>query len=264
MEYTGYKHLLIERREKVLRVTLNRPEQRNAIDPALDREILRILTELHDDNETNVVVLTGAGKAFSAGGDIPGMKRDLRQLEIFEKGMNNGKRILAGILDCPKPIICRLNGDAIGLGATLALFCDIVIADEKARIADPHVKVGLVAGDGGAIIWPVLIGYARAKRYLFSGDMLDGKKAEEIGLVAMAVPTDQLDATVDEWANKLSGSAGKALKWTKTSVNIALKQALNLMVDAGFAYEAMSSFSEDHEEAVNAFLDKRSPKFTGR
>lgn len=264
MNLTGYKHLLLERRGKVLRVTLNRPEQRNAIDPELDREILRLLLELHDDDESNVVVLTGAGKAFSAGGDIAGMKRDLRKLDVFEKGMNNGKRILAGILDCPKPIICRLNGDAIGLGATIALFCDIVIADEKARIADPHVQVGLVAGDGGAIIWPLLIGYARAKKYLFSGDRLNAKAAEEIGLIALAVPTDQLDAKVDEWADKLSGSAGKALKWTKTTINVGLKQALNLMVDTGFAYEAMSSFSEDHEEAVNAFLEKRPPKFTGR
>src|ERR1700728_53707 len=153
MAYENFQNILFTRAGRVLTVALNRPDMRNAINDELDIEILRMIQEVDVDEEVNVLVLTGAGKSFSAGGDILGMQAALNNIEIFEKGTKRGKRILQGLLDLDKPIICRMNGDAIGLGATIALFCDIIIADETARIADPHVKVGLVAGDGGAVIW---------------------------------------------------------------------------------------------------------------
>jgi enoyl-CoA hydratase len=145
----------------------------------------------------------------------------------------------------------------------MALFCDIIIADETARIADPHVRVGLVAGDGGAVIWPQLIGYARAKQYLLTGDMLSARDAAQIGLINFAVPAAELDAKVEEWAQKLSKGASKAIKWTKAVMNIGLKQLLVSMVDAGFALETVSGRSNDHREAVSAFVAKRKPNFTG-
>lgn len=264
MDFESYKHILLERRGKVLTATLNRPEARNAINPALDSELLRLFWEVDQDEESNVLVLTGAGKSFSAGGDIPDMLSSIENIENFEKGYKNGKRILQGMLDCEKPIICRMNGDAVGLGATLALFCDIIIAADTARIADPHVKVGLVAGDGGAVVWPQLIGYARAKQYLLSGDFLSATEAQQIGLINFAVPASELDAKVDEWADKLENGASKAIRWTKSVLNIGLKQMLVSMVDAGFALETVSSRSKDHSEAVHAFVDKRKPQFTGR
>lgn len=264
MNYTGYENILIERKGKVLTATLNRPESRNAVNPALDAELLRLFRDVDMDKECNVLVLTGAGKSFSAGGDIPDMLASIENIENFESGYKNGKRILQGMLDCEKPIIARVNGDAIGLGATLALFCDIIIAADTARIADPHVKVGLVAGDGGAVIWPQLIGYARAKQYLLSGDFLSARDAQAIGLINFAVPAAELDALVDEWADKLANGAQKAIRWTKATVNIGLKQMLVSMVDAGFALETVSSRSQDHLEAVNAFVDRRKPQFTGR
>lgn len=263
MNYAGYENILIERKGKVLTATLNRPDSRNAINPALDSELLRLFRDVDMDKECNVLVLTGAGKAFSAGGDIPDMLASIENIENFENGYKNGKRILQGMLDCEKPIIARVNGDAIGLGATLALFCDIIIAVDTARIADPHVKVGLVAGDGGAVIWPQLIGYARAKQYLLSGDFLSARDAQSIGLINFAVPADELDALVDEWAQKIANGAQKAIRWTKATVNIGLKQMLVSMVDAGFALETVSSRSKDHSEAVNAFVAKRKPQFTG-
>jgi enoyl-CoA hydratase len=153
----------------------------------------------------------------------------------------------------------------IGLGATIALFCDIVIADEKARFADPHIVVGLTAGDGGAIIWPQLVGYARAKKYLLSGDRITGREAEDIGLIAHAVPAEALDAKVEEWVTKLTvNAASRAIKYTKTTINIGLQQMLTTLVDAGFAYEALSSRTEDHKEAIEAFSAKRPPSFIGR
>src|SRR3546814_20902588 len=132
---------------------------------------------------------------------------DTLDLWKFQQGIKQGKKILGGILACEKPIIARINGDAIGLGATIALFCDIIIADETARIADPHVHVGLSAGDGGAIIWPQLVGYARAKRSLLGGERITGKAAAEIGLIQFAVPTSELDAKVNEWLKKFTEPA---------------------------------------------------------
>lgn len=264
MDYTGYNCIAFKRDGKILTATLNRPEARNAINPDLDGELVRLFWDVDRDPEVNVLVLTGAGKAFSAGGDIPGMLASIEDMGLFENGYKNGKRILQGILDCEKPIIARVNGDAIGLGATLALFCDIVIADETARIADPHVKVGLVAGDGGAVIWPQLVGYAKTKQYLLSGDLMTAAEAAQMGLIAHAVPAGELDAKVAEWAAKLGQGAQKAIRYTKALINIGLKQQLAAMVDAGFALETVSSRSADHAEAVDAFVNKRKPSFTGK
>ena len=174
------------------------------------------------------------------------------------------KQMIFGLLDLEKPIIARINGDCIGLGATLALMCDIMIAVDTARFGDPHVRMGYVAGDGGAVIWPQLIGYARAKEYLLTGDMLDAKEAERIGLINYAVPRDQLDAKVNAFADKLARGATKAIKWTKTSINMPLRQLAHSMMDASLAYEAITNMGADHQEAVTAFQEKRKPRFTGR
>jgi enoyl-CoA hydratase len=263
MAYENYECILFDKKDKVLTATLNRPQSRNAVNPVLDRELVRLFREVDDDQTINVLVLTGAGKAFCAGGDIPDMLKGLEDMSMFENGYKNGKRILQSMLDCEKPIICRMNGDAVGLGATLALFCDIVIAADTARIADPHVRIGLVAGDGGAVIWPQLVGYARAKQYLLGGDFLSATEAERIGLVNFAVPPEALDAKVDEWSSKLATGAQKAIRWTKATLNIGLRQMLASMVDAGFALETVSSRSRDHAEAVDAFVARRKPNFTG-
>jgi enoyl-CoA hydratase len=260
----NFDHILIERRGKAVWATLNRPELRNAINGALDADIMRLIWEFDLDSDSEVLVLTGAGKCFSGGGDIEYMRETLDPVK-FQRGLKQGKKILSGILSCEKPIIARVQGDAIGLGATIALFCDIVIADEKARFADPHIVVGLTAGDGGAIIWPQLVGYARAKKYLLSGDRITGREAEEIGLIAHAVPAEALDAKVEEWVTKLTvNAASRAIKYTKTTINIGLQQMLTTLVDAGFAYEALSSRTADHKEAIEAFSAKRPPSFIGR
>lgn len=264
MYLENFKKILIERRGKAVYATLNRPEMLNCINGELDFDIMRLVWEFDLDPEAEVLVITGAGRAFSAGGDIEYMRETL-DLEKFQQGIKQGKKILGGILACEKPIIARINGDAIGLGATIALFCDIIIADETARIADPHVHVGLSAGDGGAIIWPQLVGYARAKRYLLGGERITGKEAAEIGLITFAVPASELDAKVDEWVKKFTeNAASRAIKYTKTTINIGLQQMLTSMVDVGFAYEMLSGRTKDHSEAIDAFAEKRKPKFIGR
>jgi enoyl-CoA hydratase len=167
------------------------------------------------------------------------------------------------MLDCPKPFIARINGHAMGLGATMALLCDFTIAAEESRIADPHVKAGFVAGDGGSLLWPQLIGYARAREYLLLGDSLTGREAADIGLITRAVALENLDSAVDEFVQRVLALPPRALQWTKLSVNLGLKQMASTMMDATMAYEGLSNITADHQEAVSAFREKRKPKFTG-
>ena len=263
MDYSRYKHLKVERRDRVLTLELDRPPM-NPIHFDLHSELSRIFYDVQVDHESDVIVLTGAGEVFSAGGDIPMMQRRIDDPELFNRKNLEMKQMIFGLLDLEKPVIARLNGDCIGLGATLALLCDIIIAVDDARIGDPHVKMGYVAGDGGAVIWPQLVGFARAKEYLLTGDLLTAVEAERIGLINHAVPRAELDARVDALANKLAKGSTKAIKWTKACVNIPLRQLAHSIMDASLAYEAITNMGADHQEAVSAFVEKRKPNFTGR
>jgi enoyl-CoA hydratase len=263
MDYSAYKHLSIERRDRILTLTLNRPPM-NPIHYELHEELSRIFYQVQVDHESDVVILTGAGEVFSAGGDIPMMQKRIDDPELFNRKNLEMKKMIFGLLDLEKPVIARINGDCIGLGATLALLCDILIAVEDARLGDPHVRMGYVAGDGGAVIWPQLVGYARAKEYLLTGDLLNAKEAERIGLINHAVPRSELDAKVNALAEKLANGATKAIRWTKTCMNIPLRQLAHSIMDASLAYEALTNIGADHQEAVTAFQEKRKPKFTGR
>jgi enoyl-CoA hydratase len=167
------------------------------------------------------------------------------------------------MLECDKPVIARVNGHAVGLGATVALMCDIIIAADTAKIGDPHVNAGLVAGDGGALIWPQLIGFARAKEYLFTGDLMTAAEAHRIGLINHVVPAEELDAKVYGLARRLAGGAMKSIRWTKQVINIPLRQIAHATMDLSLSLETQSNLSKDHQEAVTAFAAKRRPDFTG-
>ncbi|MDP6873968.1 MAG: enoyl-CoA hydratase/isomerase family protein, partial [Alphaproteobacteria bacterium] len=180
-DYSIYQDLLIEKDNGVMTVTLNAPEAMNAFTPGMHKAMSQIWSDIHDDPEVDVVVLTGAGRAFSAGGNVVAMQQKIDNPEQWDEIVPEAKRIVFRMLECDKPIIARLNGHAVGLGATVALFCDIIIAADGAKIGDPHVNAGLVAGDGGAVIWPQLVGFARAKEYLFTGDLMSATEAERIG-----------------------------------------------------------------------------------
>ncbi|MBN43385.1 MAG: enoyl-CoA hydratase [Alphaproteobacteria bacterium] len=264
MDYDGYTAINVERDGRVLRLTLSRPETLNAIDAVLHEELSRIFFDVDSDDDADVVVLTGAGKAFCAGGDLQWLNAMHGDPAAFARTVWEGKRLINSLLDLQKPIIARLPGHAIGLGCTIALFCDIIYATENAKLGDPHVAVGLVAGDGGAVIWPQLIGYARAKEYLMTGDLLSAQDAAAIGLINHAVPVGELDASVDAMATRLADGATNAIKWTKASVNGGLKQAANAVLDTAFNFEAMSQMTDDHRIATEAFMNKETPKFTGK
>lgn len=260
---TDYKYLLLSRKNKILTITLNRPDQLNSADPEMHEELSRVFGEINADETISVAVLTGAGKAFSAGADVSVMQRWIDNPKLFEASITEAKRLVFSILDCEKPIICRMNGDAIGLGATMALLCDCTIAVDTARIGDPHVRIGLVAGDGGAVIWPQLIGYARAKEFLMMGSLVSAPQAAAMGLINYAVSAEELDQRVDAFSSRLANGATQAIKWTKATINIPLKQIAQSVMDAGMAYEALSNLSKDHAEAVKAFVERRPPQFSG-
>ncbi|MCD6681109.1 MAG: enoyl-CoA hydratase-related protein [Burkholderiaceae bacterium] len=264
MNFDTYKTLVFERRGRVLEITMNRPEKLNAVDEEMHAELARVFDDVSNDRDCDLAVLTGAGRAFSSGGDIDWMQKMIDDPASFEKTAREGKQIVFSLLDCEKPVIAKLNGHATGLGATIALFCDVIFAAENAKIGDPHVSVGFVAGDGGAVIWPQLIGYARAKEYLMTGDLMTAAEAARIGLINRALPSDELDSFVVQFADRLAAGATKAIRWSKMSVNIGLKQLAHSIMDASLAYEALSNITADHQEAVNAFREKRAPKFTGR
>jgi enoyl-CoA hydratase len=264
VQFDTYKTLSFARRGRILEITMNRPGTLNAVDEVMHEELARVFTDASNDPDSDIVVLSGAGRAFSSGGDVAFFQKMIDEPASFEKTAREAKQIVFALLDCEKPVIAKVNGHATGLGATIALLCDIVFAADHAKISDPHVSVGLVAGDGGAVIWPQLIGYARAKEYLMTGKPMTALDAASMGLINHAVPLAELDAQVAQFADTLAGGAIKAIKWTKMSVNIGLKQLASSIMDASLAYEAMSNITVDHQEAVNAFREKRKPVFSGR
>ena len=263
MHFDDYETFRFERRGRILTAVVNRPDSMNAINATMHREMATVFYDLQHDPDSDVIVLTGAGRAFCAGGDTAWFQNMIDEPVLFERLLPEAKAIVFGLLEMEKPIICRLNGAAAGLGATIALMCDIVIASDKAMIGDPHVCMGLVAGDGGCVIWPQLIGFNKAKELLMLGDMLKASEADKYGLLNHLVAADALDAKTDEIADRLVNGATKAIRFTKITANIPLRKIAAELMDASLPYEALTNISGDHQEAVNAFNEKRKPNFSG-
>jgi enoyl-CoA hydratase len=263
--YENIRGLKLERRGRVLVISIDNPPM-NAITPLMHTELSLIFSDINRDPDTAVVVLTGAGKAFSAGGDINTMAARAEQKDTASMvpALMEAKEIIYGLLRLQKPLIGRINGHAMGLGATLAVFCDITYMVETAKIADTHVKVGIVAGDGGSLMWPLLMGFGRAKEYLLTGDTLTGKQAAELGLINYAVKAEELDERVYGMADRLAAGPSIAINGTKTAVNMLLLRHFESLVENHVALELQSFHSDDHREAAVAFRDKREPRFTGK
>ncbi len=257
-DYRKFQCVKVEKDGKVAILTLNKPEEMNVFNIPMHREVEEIFNEVAYDETVNAIVLTGAGRMFTAGGDIKMMQDG--EMPPAEEAI----RLIQNLLNINQPIIAALNGHAIGVGATIALFCDIVVASQEAKIGDPHVKVGLVAGDGGCIIWPLLIGMNRAKEMLLTGKLLEAKEVEKMGLVNHCVPSEEVMPKALEIAHGLANGPVKAIQWTKMSLNKRLKEDVNLVLPTSVGFEYLSTTTEDHKEAVEAFIEKRKPRYTGR
>jgi enoyl-CoA hydratase len=263
MRQQDYQRIGVSRQGRILTLTLTGANPVNAVDGEMHHDLARVFLDAQDDADSDLIVLTGAGRAFCAGGDTRWFKTQIEDPASFRAIGPHAKRIITSLLDLEKPILCRLNGAAAGLGATLALLCDVIIASEHAVIGDPHVKVGLVAGDGGAIIWPQLIGFARAKELLMTGELLSAERAFHLGLINHVVAHDALDDKVAEIAAQILANPRWAVRWTKTIANIPLKALAAQINDAAMGYELLSNMTADRREAVAAFLEKRPAKLTG-
>jgi enoyl-CoA hydratase len=264
VDYSRYETLLIEKEpDGVTVVTFNRPEKRNAVSFQMHQELEDIFVDLSNDDDVRCVVLTGAGDAFCAGGDVEGMKTGEFRPSGPSVPFHMVRRLVINLLEVEQPIVAAVNGDGAGLGASIPLFCDIIIMSETARLADNHVRMGLVAGDGGVVIWPWLVGMARAKEYLLTGQWIDGKEAERIGLVNYAVPQDQVLPKAMDFAHRLAKGAPLAIRWTKFSLNKILRDHVNLALDSSMFLEAATMSSDDLQEAAKAFYEKRKPEFRG-
>lgn len=249
--------LRLTRQGRRLTIAMNRPEVLNAVNTRLHQELIDAFVFAARDEGSDLVVLTGEGRAFSAGGDLEQMERVIADPALFDSEVRDAKLLIFALLDIEKPLIARVNGHAVGLGCTLALFCDVVFAAESARIGDPHVSVGLVAGDGGAVIWPQLLGFARAKEFLMTGELLTAPRAEAIGLINHAVPDADLDARVDAFCDRLLAGATEAIRWTKVTVNLELKRLAHALMDPGLAYESLSVRTAAHRQRVAALRARK-------
>lgn len=258
--YPSFEQLQLERRGRALWVTLTHPPV-NAASATLHHELSLLLALINQDVDTKVIVLTGAGTAFCGGGDITEMRSLARDLDHHMRMFSDGASIIHSLLALQKPVVGRINGHAVGFGATLALLCDITVAVEHAKIGDPHVRVGLAAGDGAALIWPFLVGFARAREYLLTGKLMRASEAAAMGLINYSVPVAELDAKVGEFVRYFESGPALAISLTKRALNQFLQQYASTAVEAHFGLEGRTVFSADHDEAVSAFLEKREAQF---
>jgi len=252
------------KQDRLLRVTLNRPEVLNAVDARMHRELSEIFDRINRDTSIDVVILSGAGRAFSAGGDTRWMKDLIHTPLEWQRKAVESRRLWLSLLDLEKPLICRLNGVARGMCATIVALCDIVIAADTATLADTHTNVALAAADGANVIWPLIVGFHRAKDLLLTGRALSAHEALELGLVNQVVPAAELDAAVDTYPARLLEGPVRALQWTKMGVNFQMKQIVWPALENALNLLEMSNFHPDHDEAVNAFNEKRRANYRKR
>jgi enoyl-CoA hydratase/carnithine racemase len=254
----------VEREGPVVVATIDHPRSAlNAVDATLHHDLGALFRAAKQESRARAMVLTGAGRAFSAGGDMAWFP-ELRTAERLHRLRREAKQLIWDLLDVEVPIVCGVNGHAVGLGASVALLCDVVVMAEQATIADPHVQVGLVAGDGGAAVWPLLVGPLAAKRHLLLGAPLTATEAARWGVAAEVCPAAEVDAVVRSWATRLAAQPPLAVQGTKLAVNAQLKQALLASFDVSAALELVCFTSDDHVEAVDAFVEHRTPEFHGR
>ena len=259
--FQKYKGLKFERKEHgILLMTINRPEALNATDAQLHNGLSRVWLDIDADPDTRVVVVTGAGRAFSAGGDLEWISSMVQNYEGMRHAFKEAGDIVYRMTQCSKIIISAINGVAVGAGLAVALMADISIMAEEARITDGHVRMGVTAGDHANIIWPLLCGLAKAKYYLLTAEFIDGKTADQIGLVSKSVPREELMAEAMRVATIIAKGPVDATAWTKRAMNLWLSQAAPAF-DASLAFEMLNFMGPDAAEGVSALKEKRDPDF---
>ncbi|MBJ19397.1 MAG: enoyl-CoA hydratase/isomerase family protein [bacterium] len=248
--------LLIESRGPIRVVRMNRPEQLNAASPELHRRLSEVWTELAADPEARAVVITGQGKAFSAGGDLDLIKEMGEDFALRRTIMQEAKAIVRGLVDFPLPLVAAVNGPAVGLGCSLVSLSDVVFMSETAFLADPHVTVGLVAGDGGAVTFPLMMSLLKAKEFLLTGDRIPAADALRLGLANRVVKPEDLFDEAFAFAERLAAQPRRAVEGTKRTLNLHLSRALSGILDFAISTESESFDCPDHRTAVEAMTKR--------
>jgi enoyl-CoA hydratase len=261
MDLASYQHLKFERHpDGVMLITLNRPEVLNAANEEMHAELARVWADINLDSDTRVAVVTGAGRAFSAGGDLAMVERQIGNYDLVTSMLREMSDLVYNMANCEKPIVSAINGVAVGAGLVVALLADISICAADARLGDGHVRLGVAAGDHAAIIWPLLCGLAKAKYYLLTGEMVTGQEAERIGLVSKALPREEVLAEAMSVASRLATGPQLAVRLTKRALNGWIRNA-GPIFDQSAAYEMLTFMGEDIKEGLASLREKRAPQF---
>jgi enoyl-CoA hydratase len=261
LQLDSYQRLRLERRDgAVLAITLDDPERLNATDAQMHAELSRVFREVDHDTSIGAVVVTGAGRAFSAGGDLAWIAEQVGDYARTMSVMREAGDIVRTMIDCDTPIVSAINGVAVGAGLAVALMADVSIIGEDVRLTDGHLRLGVAAGDHAVAIWPLLCGMAKAKYYLLTSDFLDGREAERIGLVSKAVPAQDVWPTALDVAQRLAAGPRDATRLTKRALNHWLRQSLPAF-EASLAYEMLNFLGPDAAEGLDALRSKRAPRF---
>ncbi|MBY0411275.1 MAG: crotonase/enoyl-CoA hydratase family protein [Burkholderiaceae bacterium] len=260
--------LLYEQQGHVVTLTMNEPERRNPLTGnSAVPEFLAAIDRIHNDRSVRAVILTGAGTAFSSGGDIRDMERQasgaVSGMQIRQEYRTGIQRLPLALFNLEVPVIAAVNGAAMGAGLDVACMCDIRIASEHAKFAESFVKLGIIPGDGGAWLLPRIIGMSRASEMSFTGEAIGADLASSWGLVSRVVPSDQLLATAQEMALRIAANPPHAVRLTKRLLREAMHTRLDTLLEMSSAFQALSHQTDDHKEAVAAFLAKRPPVFKG-
>jgi enoyl-CoA hydratase len=266
LDPSAYSALKFERRDRVLRVEIDNPDsETNAVDERLHHDFFRLFRDLRTERDARAILLIGAqGKPFSTGGPAaPDWLLGMQRLEQLAPHAQSVRQMVYDLVDLELPIVCAIQGEATASAANIALLCDCIFMADTASISDPHVALGLAAGDGGAAIWPLAMGPALAKRYLLTGDRLTAEDAARLGLITHVVSEAELDSEAMAFTQRLANSAPLAIRYTKQSVNQVLKQAMVAAFDVSLASIMNTARSEDFGEALAAMAEGREPRWKG-
>ncbi len=260
----NFENVIYSKENRIARITINRPEKRNALNQAVRLELRQALTDIEKDDNIRVAIVTGAGdKAFIGGADITELK-EMTPLTCEARASTLGQQLYTDIENLRVPVIAMINGFCLGGGCEIAMCCDIRVASENARLGQPEINIGIFPGGGGTQRLPRLVGWGKAKELLYTGRIIDAAEAERIGLVDKVVPADELDSTVTELAKTIASKSPVIIRLLKKAITRGMYSNL----PDGLAYDK-STFSlcfatEDHYEGITAFLEKREPEFKGK
>jgi len=260
----NFENIIYSKEKRIARITINRPEKRNALNQAVRLELRQALRDIEEDDSIRVAIVTGAGdKAFIGGADITELK-EMTPIACEARASTLGQQLYTEIENLRVPVIAMINGFCLGGGCELAMCCDIRVASENARLGQPEINIGIFPGGGGTQRLPRLVGWGKAKELLYTGRIIDAAEAERIGLVDKVVPADELGSTVTELAETIAGKSPVIIRLLKKAITRGMYSNL----PDGLAYDK-STFSlcfatDDHHEGITAFLEKREPEFKGK